>query len=75
MTLRCLIDGLLLPAVVGTKPQPTLTAWDGDEAFHVEAVEARFYEMVSATQDEVLRLEQSHYRLLQPANDFRLLHR
>ena len=75
MTLRCVLDGLLLPAVVRSHRQPPLTAWDGDEAFPVEPVEAMYYEMVTATRDELLQLEQARYRLLKPARDFALLHR
>ncbi len=75
MTLRCILDGLLLPAVVRWKPDAPLTAWDGDESFDVEPVEAAYYQMVTATRDELLNLERSHYRLLRPAPDFQLLHR
>ena len=75
MTLRCVLDGLLLPAVIRAREFPPITAWDGDEAFPVEPVEAMYYEMVTATRDELLQVEQAHYRLLKPANDFQLLHR
>lgn len=75
MTLRCLLDGLLLPAVVRARCGPPLIAWDGDEAFPVEAVEATYYEMVAATRDELLRLEEARYRLLKPAADFALVGR
>ncbi len=75
MTLRCILDGLLLPAVVRSHEQPPLTAFDGDESFRVEALEALYYEMVTATHDELLQLEQSRYRCLRPAGDFQLLHR
>lgn len=70
MTLRCVLDGLLLPARIGVG-QPPLTAWDGDEAFPVERLEAQYYEVVAATEEEWLRLEANHYRLLRRANDFR----
>lgn len=70
MTLRCLLDGLLLPAALPPGRQQ-LTAYDGDEGFAMEAVEAAFYELVSATPDELLRLERAHYRLLRRAEDFR----
>ena len=70
MTLRCVLDGLLLPARVRAA-HPPLVAWDGDESFGVEALEARYYEVVAATEDEMLRLESSHYRLLRRAPDFR----
>jgi hypothetical protein len=70
MKLRCLVDGLLLPAVL--RPEaPALLAWDGDEAFGVEAVEAVFYELVAATRDELLGLQRACYRLLRLAADFR----
>ena len=75
MTLRCVLDGLLLPALVRSRSTPPLVAYDGDEAFPVEAIEATYYEMVTATRDELLKLEQAKYRLLKPAWDFRLLHR
>ncbi len=75
MTLRCVLDGLLLPAVVRSKPYASLTAWDGDESFDVEPVEAVYYQMVTATRDELLKLEQARYRMLRPAPDFQLLHR
>ena len=37
----------------------------------MEALEARYYEVVAATEEELLRLESSHYRLLRRASDFR----
>jgi hypothetical protein len=49
---------------------PPLVAWDGDEAFGVEALEALFYEVVRATGDELLGLEEARYRLLRRADDF-----
>jgi len=70
VTLRCLLDGLLLPAAL-CPVCPPLVAWDGDEAFGVEAVEALYYELVSATPDELLGLERARYRLLRRAGDFR----
>jgi hypothetical protein len=75
VTLRCVLDGFLLPAIVRARNNPPLTAYDGDESFGVEAVEALYYEMVTATRDELLQLEQARYRFLKPAGDFRLLHR
>jgi hypothetical protein len=69
LTLRCLLDGLLLPAYLD-QGQPPLIAFDGDEAFSMEAVEAVYYELVEATPDEVLDLERSYYRLLRRAGDF-----
>jgi hypothetical protein len=73
--IRCALDGLLLPAVVRGRESPPLVAFDGDESFRVEAVEALYYEMVTATPDELLQLEQARYRLLRPAEDFQLLTR
>lgn len=73
MTIRCLIDGLLLNAIVGGQARP-VTAYDGDEAFGLEAIEAAYYEIVAADADELRGLEQVHYRLLRPAADFLLMH-
>jgi hypothetical protein len=67
--IRCKLDGLLLHAEMHPT-LPELVAFDGDEAFRMEAVEAMMYELVSATPEEVLRLEQAHYRLLRAAPDF-----
>jgi hypothetical protein len=72
VTLRCLLDGLLLPALL-RPADPPLLAYDGDEPFGLEAVEALFYEIVSATPDELLGLERARYRLLRRAPDFRAL--
>lgn len=69
MTLRCKLDGLLLPAEL-RRADPPLIAYDGDESFGVEAVEAGFYEVLTATWEELLALEQAHYRLLRPACEF-----
>jgi hypothetical protein len=69
VTLRCKLDGLLLPAELRWS-DPQLVAYDGDESFGVEAVEASFYEVLSATLDELLALEQAHYRLLRRAGEF-----
>ena len=69
MTLRCKLDGLLLPAELRCA-DPPLVAYDGDESFGVEAVEASFYEVLSATCEELLGLEQAHYRLLRRAGEF-----
>jgi hypothetical protein len=68
--LRCLLDGLLLPAEFDPGAPP-LVAYDGAEGFRVEAVEALFYELVSANGDELLLLQQAGYRLLRVADDFR----
>ncbi len=70
MILRCILDGLLLPAEFCPGGRP-LVAYDGDEGFRLEAVEALFYELVSATCDEVLSLQRAGYRLLRVADDFR----
>jgi hypothetical protein len=70
LKLRCILDGLLLPATLPPEHRE-LTAYDGDEGFAMEAVEAIYYELVSATPDELLRLERAHYRLLRRAEDFR----
>ena len=70
MKLRCLLDGLILPAFL--RPAwPPLIARDGDESFALEALEAMYYEVVTATRDEWLALERVPYRLLRRAADFR----
>ncbi len=69
MTLRCLLDGLLLPANL-RREEPPLVAYDGEEGFALEALEALYYELVSATPTEVLGLERARYRLLRRADDF-----
>jgi hypothetical protein len=71
VTIRCLLDGLLLDATVAGG-DALVTAYDGDEAFGLEAVEALFYEIVSAAADELLGLERAHFRLLRRADDFLL---
>jgi hypothetical protein len=68
--IRCTLDGLVLDAEI----HPTrgvLVVFDGDEAFVLEAVEALFYELLSATTEELLQLERARYRLLRRAEDFR----
>lgn len=72
MTLRCLVDGLLLPACLRKKPFG-LEVFDGDESFQLEAVEALYYEVVTATAEELLGLEEARYRLLRQAGDFTML--
>jgi hypothetical protein len=72
VTLRCVLDGLLLHATF-VPNDPTLLAYDGCEAFALEALEARYYELVNATLEEVLVLQGSRYRLLRRAEDFRTL--
>jgi hypothetical protein len=68
VTLRCLLDGLLLPARIACGGG--VVAYDGDEPFALEALEARFYEVVAATREEWLAVERAHYRLLRRAADF-----
>jgi hypothetical protein len=70
VTIRCLLDGLLLWATLRADP-PALLAFDGDESFVLEAVEALYYEVVSASGEELLGLERACYRLLRRAADFR----
>jgi hypothetical protein len=76
MTLRCLLDGLLLPArlirTVGGSDLPALVAYDGDEGFVMEALEAIYYEVVQAGPEELLGLETGRYRLLRRARDFQM---
>jgi hypothetical protein len=72
MTLRCLLDGLLLPALL-CPGQPALMAYDGDESFGVEAIEALYYELVAASPEEVVGLENARYRLLRRAEDFEMV--
>ena len=70
MKLRCLLDGLILPASLRSE-WPVLVARDGDESFGLEALEAIYYEVVTATSEEWLALERVPYRLLRRAADFR----
>ncbi len=70
VTLRCVLDGLLLYATLCSEP-PILLAFDGDEPFQLEAIEALYYEIVAATREELLALERACYRLLRRAGDFR----
>lgn len=70
MTIRCVLDGLLLGATLRTEP-PILLAFDGDESFALEAIEALYYELVAATREELLGLERACFRLLRRAADFR----
>jgi hypothetical protein len=69
VTLRCTLDGLLLPARF-LPEEAALVAFDGDEGFVMERVEALYYELVSATREEVRQLEKARYRLLRRAPDF-----
>jgi hypothetical protein len=68
-----LLDGLLLPACFPVG-ESALRAYDGDESFALEALEAVYYEVVAATVEEWLGLERAHYRLLRRAADFRWSH-
>ncbi len=70
MTLRCVLDGLILDAEL-RQDYPPLVAYDGDEMFALEALEAVYYELVEASEEELLGLEQARYRLLGKAEDFR----
>jgi hypothetical protein len=67
--LRCVLDGLLLKANI-TPDTGTLVVYDGDESFVMEAIEARFYEVVRASEDDLLTLERAGFRLLRRADDF-----
>lgn len=68
--IRCLLDGLLLPAKMCAEP-PEVLIFDGEESFVLEAVEALYYELVAATREELLGLERAYFRLLRRAADFR----
>ena len=70
MTIRCLLDGLLLYAALRAEP-PRVVVFDGEESFALEAVEALYYELVAATREELLGLERAYFRLLRRAADFR----
>ena len=70
MTLRCVLDGFLLHAILCADP-PMLLAFDGDEPFALEAIEASYYEIVAATREELIALERACFRLLRRAADFR----
>jgi hypothetical protein len=70
--LRCVIDGLLLDARLHPARQ-RLQVFDGGESFLLEAVEAIFYELVAADEDELLQLQEARYRLLRLAADFQSL--
>ena len=72
MKLRCTLDDLLLHAEIQPN-QGGLWAFDGPEGFLMEALEVVFYEVVSATWEEIARLEEAGYRLLRYAEDFEIL--
>jgi hypothetical protein len=67
--LRCTVDGLLMHAEIHPLSN-ALVAFDGAESFVMEAMEALFYELVSATRTELMQLQRARYRLLRPADDF-----
>jgi hypothetical protein len=67
--LRCTLDGLLLRAVLD-EDASSLIAFDGDEPFEMERGEAVFYELVSASREEMRLLQAMRYRLLSMAEDF-----
>jgi hypothetical protein len=69
VVLRCILDGFLLPAGIRTGAPPVV-AYDGDESFVLESVEAIYYELVAATDEERLLIER-YYRLIRTASDFR----
>jgi hypothetical protein len=50
-----------------------LVVFDGEEAFVMEAVEALYYVVVSASREELLGVEQARYRLLRRAEDFEIV--
>jgi hypothetical protein len=68
VTLRCVLDGLLLPAEL--TENLSLIVYDGLEEFEMEAVEATYYELVEATDEEVRGLQEASFRLLRCAADF-----
>jgi hypothetical protein len=72
VTLRCILDGLLLPAVLCVELS-ALIVYDGVEAFELEAVEALYYEVVEASANELVGLQGPRYRMLRRAADFDLL--
>jgi hypothetical protein len=69
VTLRCVLDGLLLPAELICNPS-VLIVYDGLEAFAMEAIEALYYEVVEGTAEEMLYLQVPRFRLLRRAADF-----
>jgi hypothetical protein len=69
LLLRCRVDGLLLPAYLD-QGNPPLIAFDGEEGFAMEPIEALHYELVKATSDEMHALQRPNYRLLRQVNDF-----
>jgi hypothetical protein len=67
--IRCMLDGLLHHAEM-SPCQDELVVFDNGETFVMDALEALYYQLVSATPDEILKLERSRYRLLRRAADF-----
>jgi hypothetical protein len=67
MTLRCRVDELLMRAELAADG---LVVHDGDECFVMELAEAGYYELVSATRQELARLERASFRMLRFASDF-----
>jgi hypothetical protein len=68
VVLRCVLDGLLLPA--GWRAGVSLLeVFDGEESFLLEPLEAVYYELVAASDEEQL-LIRHRYRLLRTAGDF-----
>lgn len=70
MILRCTIDHLLLPAEIRNGQ---VIAFDGEEGFFMEKVEATYYEILAATAQELTMLQRAQYRLLQRGEDFQLI--
>ncbi len=72
MLLRCRLDGLLLEAERNAT-NSKLIAFDGDESFEMERIEAIHYELVAAMLEDLIWIEQAGYRLLRKAPDFILI--
>ena len=68
--LRCTLDGLLLPTRIDYASEQ-LIAYDGDEGFALQPIEAIYYEVVAATRHERDWLTLHPLRLLRFAEDFR----
>jgi hypothetical protein len=67
--LRCTLDGLLLPTRIDYASEQ-LIAYDGDECFALQPIEAMYYEVVVATRHERDWLMLHPLRLLRFADDF-----
>lgn len=72
MVLRCRIDGLILDACRHPS-RMTLIAFDGYEPFEMDRVEAMYYELVAATQSDLLWLQEAGYRCLRQAPEFQII--